>query len=68
MRTSLVRRLDTTPELVIHQQVVNPKAGGLIHWCEDQWVAQQDRETIADYLAYSLRFLNPKRSLCLESQ
>jgi hypothetical protein len=54
---NLAQQLDLTPEIVTHEMVVDPQTGRHLHWFEDQWVARQDRETIADYLAYALRIL-----------
>lgn len=53
----LAGQLDITPELVTHQHVLDPKTGAGLHWFEDEWVARQKRETIAEYLVFALRIL-----------
>lgn len=58
MRKSIARQFDITPELLTHHQVIDIKSDRHLHWYEDEWVALQNRKTIADYIADCLRILN----------
>ena len=57
MREGLAPQIDITPELVTHYTVAREKGYGFLHEFEDEWVARQDRATLAGYLAFALRIL-----------
>jgi len=57
MREQVSKQFDITPEIMTHQQVVDIRTGALTHWFEDEWVARQDVDAIAEYIALALRIL-----------